>query len=117
MLVSCRLSMLTLRAVCVSLLVYLCHGVVERLALVLGGEIVSTFDQPDKVKIGHCDKIEEVIIGEDKVGGMCCQLVSLCSSFGSRVLHWEKHVLLFFEVLPNRFWMKPSDHCMMLCVS
>ena len=40
---------------------------VERLALVLGGEIVSTFDQPDKVKIGTCDKIEEVTIGEDKV--------------------------------------------------
>jgi chaperonin GroEL (HSP60 family) len=40
---------------------------VERLALVLGGEIVSTFDQPDKVKVGRCDKIEEVIIGEDKV--------------------------------------------------
>jgi len=40
---------------------------VERLALVLGAEIVSTFDQPDKVKIGHCDLIEEVVIGEDKV--------------------------------------------------
>jgi T-complex protein 1 subunit beta len=40
---------------------------VERLALVLGGEIVSTFDHPDKVKLGHCDLIEEVIIGEDKL--------------------------------------------------
>ncbi|EGD78243.1 chaperonin containing TCP1 [Salpingoeca rosetta] len=40
---------------------------VERLALVLGGEIVSTFDTPDKVKIGHCDLIEEVMIGEDKL--------------------------------------------------
>lgn len=38
---------------------------VERLALVLGGEIVSTFDCPDKVKLGHCDLIEEVMIGED----------------------------------------------------
>ncbi|CAF0875825.1 unnamed protein product [Brachionus calyciflorus] len=40
---------------------------VERLALVLGGEIVSTFDCPDKVKLGRCDLIEEVMIGEDKL--------------------------------------------------
>jgi len=40
---------------------------IERLALVLGGEIVSTFDNPEKVKLGHCDLIEEVIIGEDKL--------------------------------------------------
>ncbi|KAI3386814.1 hypothetical protein SNEBB_000737 [Seison nebaliae] len=40
---------------------------VERLALVTGGEIVSTFDQPDKVRLGHCDVIEEVMIGEDKL--------------------------------------------------
>src|ERR1700737_2806157 len=40
---------------------------IERLALVTGGEIASTFDHPDQVKLGHCDLIEEVIIGEDKV--------------------------------------------------
>lgn len=40
---------------------------VERLALVLGGEIVSTFDTPDKVRLGHCKLIEEVMIGEDKL--------------------------------------------------
>ena len=40
---------------------------VERLSLVTGGEIASTFDRPDLVKLGHCDLIEEVIIGEDKV--------------------------------------------------
>lgn len=40
---------------------------VERLALVTGGEIASTFDQPDQVKIGRCDLIEEIMIGEDKV--------------------------------------------------
>lgn len=38
---------------------------VERLALVTGGEVVSTFDAPDKVKLGYCDTIEEIIIGED----------------------------------------------------
>jgi len=40
---------------------------VERLAQVLGGEIVSTFDAPDKVKLGRCNLIEEVMIGEDKL--------------------------------------------------
>jgi T-complex protein 1 subunit beta len=40
---------------------------VERLALVTGGEIASTFDHPDKVKIGRCDLIEEIMIGEDKL--------------------------------------------------
>jgi T-complex protein 1 subunit beta len=38
---------------------------VERLALVTGAEITSTFDHPENVKLGHCDLIEEVIIGED----------------------------------------------------
>lgn len=33
---------------------------IERLALVTGGEIVSTFDSPDKVKLGHCKLIEQV---------------------------------------------------------
>lgn len=40
---------------------------VERLALVTGGEIASTFDHPDLVRLGKCDLIEEIIIGEDKV--------------------------------------------------
>lgn len=38
---------------------------IERLALVTGGEIVSTFDNPELVKLGHCDLIEQVMIGED----------------------------------------------------
>ena len=32
-----------------------------------GGEIVSTFDNPEAVKLGKCDLIEEIIIGEDKL--------------------------------------------------
>ena len=40
---------------------------VERLSLVTGGEIASTFDRPDLVKLGHCELIEEIMIGEDKV--------------------------------------------------
>lgn len=40
---------------------------VERLALVSGGEIASTFDHPGAAKLGECDLIEEVMVGEDKV--------------------------------------------------
>merc|ERR1712203_1315767 len=39
----------------------------ERLAAVLGADIVSTFDNPEATKLGFCKKIEEVMIGEDKV--------------------------------------------------
>ncbi|KAL7031326.1 hypothetical protein ACKWTF_006959 [Chironomus riparius] len=38
---------------------------IERLALVTGGEIVSTFDNPELVKMGTCELIEQVMIGED----------------------------------------------------
>ena len=38
---------------------YLCY--------ILGGEICSTFDAPDLIKLGHCDLIEEIMIGEDKL--------------------------------------------------
>merc|ERR1711971_792745 len=38
---------------------------IERLALVTGGEIVSTFGSPELVKIGKCDLIEQVDIGEE----------------------------------------------------
>ncbi|KAI8802883.1 chaperonin Cpn60/TCP-1 family [Cladochytrium replicatum] len=40
---------------------------IERLALVTGGEITSTFDHPDLVQLGHCDLIEEIMIGEDRL--------------------------------------------------
>ncbi|KAJ3080878.1 T-complex protein 1 subunit beta, partial [Quaeritorhiza haematococci] len=40
---------------------------IERLALVTGGEIVSTFDHPELVRLGHCKLIEEIMIGEDKL--------------------------------------------------
>eukprot|EP00928_Gymnodinium_smaydae_P086710 TRINITY_DN71155_c0_g1_i1.p1 TRINITY_DN71155_c0_g1~~TRINITY_DN71155_c0_g1_i1.p1 ORF type:complete len:536 (-),score=165.85 TRINITY_DN71155_c0_g1_i1:270-1877(-) len=39
----------------------------ERLAAVLGADIVSTFDNPEETVLGSCDKIEEIMIGEDKV--------------------------------------------------
>jgi len=40
---------------------------IERLALVTGGEIVSTFDDPQGIKIGSCELIHEIFIGEDKL--------------------------------------------------
>jgi T-complex protein 1 subunit beta len=33
---------------------------IERLAAVTGGEVVSTFDNPEKVTLGHCDVLEQV---------------------------------------------------------
>lgn len=40
---------------------------IERLALVTGGEIVSTFGNPELVRLGKCDLIEEVILGEERL--------------------------------------------------
>jgi T-complex protein 1 subunit beta len=40
---------------------------IERLSLVTGSEIVSTFDHPELVKTGTCKLIEEIMVGEDKV--------------------------------------------------
>merc|ERR1719203_2137340 len=39
----------------------------ERLAAVLGADIASTFDNPEETKLGFAKKIEEIMIGEDKV--------------------------------------------------
>lgn len=35
---------------------------IERLALVTGGEIVSTFDNPEQVRLGKCNVIEQVSV-------------------------------------------------------
>ncbi|CCE63638.1 hypothetical protein TPHA_0F01540 [Tetrapisispora phaffii CBS 4417] len=55
---------------------------VERLALVTGGEVVSTFDDPEKCKLGECDLIEEIFIGEQQFlrfsgckAGQACTIV------------------------------------------
>merc|ERR1712183_251692 len=40
---------------------------IERLSAVLGSDILSTFDDPEGAKLGSCDSIKEVMIGEDKV--------------------------------------------------
>jgi len=40
---------------------------VERLSAILGSDIISTFDTPESAVLGTCAKIEEIMIGEDKV--------------------------------------------------
>jgi len=40
---------------------------VERLAKVLGCEIVSTFETPNETNLGHCKLIEEIFIGSDSM--------------------------------------------------
>ena len=39
----------------------------ERLAAVLGADIVSTFNEPENTKLGFCKEIREILIGEDRV--------------------------------------------------
>lgn len=52
----------------------------ERLSNVLGGNILSVFDSPDKNQMGFCKKIEEVMIGEDKLIKFCgCKKGEACS--------------------------------------
>ncbi|KAF8691063.1 hypothetical protein AX14_002827 [Amanita brunnescens Koide BX004] len=53
--------------------------VVERLSLVTGGEIASTFDRPELVRLGQCDLIE-IMIGERRLfsgvaAGEACTVV------------------------------------------
>jgi chaperonin GroEL (HSP60 family) len=60
----------TFRLVCRYVLASIEHADfdgVERLALVTGGEICSTFDDPAGNVLGTCDKVEEIMIGEDKL--------------------------------------------------
>ena len=38
---------------------------VERLALVTGAEIASSFEDASQIRIGHCDLVEEVMIGDE----------------------------------------------------
>jgi T-complex protein 1 subunit beta len=40
---------------------------VESLSAVLGADILSTFDNPEKSTLGSCELVEEILIGEDKM--------------------------------------------------
>lgn len=53
---------------------------IERLAAVTGGEIASTFDHPELVKLGECALIDEIMVGEDKLIRFSgCKSGSACS--------------------------------------
>eukprot|EP00768_Dysnectes_brevis_P001164 gnl/Dysnectes_brevis/1281_a1436_3956.p1 GENE.gnl/Dysnectes_brevis/1281_a1436_3956~~gnl/Dysnectes_brevis/1281_a1436_3956.p1 ORF type:complete len:525 (-),score=196.40 gnl/Dysnectes_brevis/1281_a1436_3956:97-1671(-) len=40
---------------------------IERLSLVLKGEIASTFDDQTEIRLGTCDRVEQIMIGEDSL--------------------------------------------------
>ncbi len=93
---------------------------VERLALVTGGEIASTFDQPELVKIGRCDVIEEIMIGEDKVRCGCGREtpweranrgVRFSSSSNFLVLLRARHAPWCCAAPRPRWWTRPSGPC------
>jgi T-complex protein 1 subunit beta len=52
----------------------------ERLAAVLGADILSTFDSPELARLGVCTRIDQLMIGEDKVIQFAgCQNNEACS--------------------------------------
>ena len=64
---------------------------IERLAAVLGADILSTFENLEGTRLGSCTKVEEIMIGEDKVivfsgtaAGEACSIVLRGS--GSHIL-------------------------------
>jgi T-complex protein 1 subunit beta len=53
---------------------------VERLALVTGGEIASTFDDPGSLKLGTAAVVEEIMVGDDRMMHFSgCALNEACS--------------------------------------
>jgi T-complex protein 1 subunit beta len=40
---------------------------IERLAAVTGGEIASTFNKPELVRLGECTLLDEIMVGEDRL--------------------------------------------------
>nr|DAD26997.1 TPA_asm: hypothetical protein HUJ06_028465 [Nelumbo nucifera] len=90
---------------------------IERLALVIGGEIASTFDNPKLVKLGHCKLIKEIMIGEDKLThfsgvemGQACTIVLRGVGFhvldeAKRSLH-DAHVYSLKLLLTAEFYLE-----------
>ena len=91
---------------------------VERLSLVTGGEITSTFDRPDLVKLGRCDLIEEIMIGEDKVSSLNVTLSTLnrllSSSSNSPALQRARRVQSYYAVQLIKWSTRPNVHYMTL---
>ena len=63
---------------------------------------MSTFGNPEKVKLGRCKLIEEIMIGEDKVSMGCVECGRACGKGGvwggwvcgsvGGWCEWEEHV-------------------------
>ncbi|GIQ83888.1 T-complex protein 1, beta subunit, partial [Kipferlia bialata] len=64
---------------------------IERLALVTGSEIASTFDHPETCQLGKCASVKEIMIGEDRL----VQFAGLPSQSASTVVlrGASKHIL------------------------
>ncbi|CAE6455906.1 unnamed protein product [Rhizoctonia solani] len=62
---------------------------VERLSLVTGGEIASTFDRPELVKLGKCDVIEEIMIGEDKASSFRSTFQMFANPHGMQLIKFS----------------------------
>jgi hypothetical protein len=95
---------------------------VERLSLVTGGEIASTFERPDLVQLGHCELIEEIMIGEDKASPAGYIILHsfltkknhpIPSSSSSLVLQPVKRAPLSYVDQQIRWWTRPSGPCTM----
>ncbi len=84
---------------------------VERLSLVTGGEITSTFDRPDLVKL-------EIMIGEDKVGLSNVNRTTfnrmLYSSSNSLALQRARRVQSYCAVQHIKWSTRPNVHYMTL---
>ena len=53
--------------ICFTVANQLYFPLIVAVVLCAGGEIASTFDAPEKLKLGSCKLIEEIMIGEDKL--------------------------------------------------
>ncbi|PVV02205.1 hypothetical protein BB560_003346 [Smittium megazygosporum] len=64
---------------------------VERLALVTGGEIASTFDAPELIKLGTCESVQEVVIANERMIKFSGALASKASTI---ILRGSTHQVL-----------------------
>ncbi|KAG2150609.1 hypothetical protein DEU56DRAFT_780977 [Suillus clintonianus] len=60
----------------------------SRPPLVADSDIASMFNRPDLIKHGKCDLIEEIIIGEDKVGVIIHLLILSSSEVTTHKILW-----------------------------
>lgn len=107
---------------------------ISRFVFSPGGEITSTFDHPELVKLGHCNLIEQVMIGEDTLIHFSGVAMGTHTKPRSPVIWGSLQLKLVFNLWPSssppqarrapssceeplsRFWTRPSVHCTTPCV-